>query len=65
MKGDEMKRKCPDCGKKYVISKIDFKIKRCNAYIKGDEQLCDTCFKDVQQIAYDQSYFGSIAEWGI
>ena len=31
---------------------------------KGDENLCHDCFRDIMQIAYDQSYFGSIHEWG-
>ena len=62
-----MKRKCADtqCGKKFVTSKIDQKYKREMACEKGDENLCNACFKDVQEIAYDQSYFGSISEWGV
>lgn len=61
-----MKRNCvdPDCGKRFVISRDGYKLKRELAIQIGDENLCDACFKDVQQIAYDQSYFGSIAEWG-
>lgn len=62
-----MKRRCidKDCNKKFVISKEEHKAKREQAYYKGDEGLCNECFKDVQQIAYDQSYFGSIEEWGV
>jgi hypothetical protein len=62
-----MKRKCADkqCGKKFVSSRADFKLKRAIACEKGDENLCNACFKDVQEIAYGQSYFGSISEWGV
>lgn len=59
-----MERNCPSCNKRYVTSKQEQKDKREAAPIKGDEQLCSPCLKDICQIAYDQSYFGSIGEWG-
>lgn len=62
-----MKRRCIDksCNKKFVISKYDYKLRKESAPYPGDEGLCDPCFKDVCQIAYEQSYFGSISEWGV
>ncbi|WP_299077754.1 hypothetical protein [uncultured Paraglaciecola sp.] len=61
-----MKRKCvdQDCGKKFVVSKDLRKEMKQAAIVAGDENLCPDCFRDVMQIAYDQSYFGSIHEWG-
>jgi hypothetical protein len=64
-----MKRRCadPDCNKKFVISKDARKEMKQIAIddgYAGNENLCPRCFKDVMQIAYDQSYFGSISEWG-
>jgi hypothetical protein len=61
-----MKRNCADvdCGKRYVTSKAHQKYKADVAPYKGDEGLCDKCLADVCQIAYEQSYFGSIGEWG-
>jgi hypothetical protein len=64
-----MKRRCVDreCNKKFVVSKESRKEMKqiaIDAGNAGDENLCPSCFKDVMQIAYDQSYFGSISEWG-
>jgi hypothetical protein len=62
-----MKRKCgdPECRKKFVVSKDERRQMRDTAPAKGDENLCHSCFKDVCNINYDQSYFGSIKEWGV
>jgi hypothetical protein len=60
-----MKRNCTDCGKRYVTSKAYQKYKAEVAPIKGDEQMCDRCLKkEVCEIAYEDSYMGSISEWG-
>ena len=61
-----MKRRCSnrECGKKFVTSKKERKLMKEIAPEKGDENLCHACFRDSMQIAYDQSYFGSIHEWG-
>lgn len=59
-----MKKKCPDCNKRYVTSKKLQKEKREVAPHPGDDLLCDFCLKDAIQIAYEQSYFGSMWEWG-
>jgi hypothetical protein len=69
-KGNIMKRKCRDmqCGKKFVISRLNYKYIKTIAPEKGDENLCDSCFSDAnqiayscfsdaKQIAYEQSYF--------
>jgi hypothetical protein len=61
-----MKRNCIDqeCNKRFVISKEERREMKEQAPISGDENLCHSCFREVCQIAYEQSYFGSIAEWG-
>lgn len=61
-----MKRKCIDteCGKTFVISKSERRAMKEVAPYPGDENLCPKHFDDVVKIAYDQSYFGSIGEWG-
>ena len=60
-----MKRRCidPDCGKKYVTSKDNQRLKKECAPCVGDHGLCDPCFRDVCQMNYDQSYFVSMSEW--
>lgn len=62
-----MKRKCIDteCCKKFVVSKDERWRMKEQAPQKGDENLCHSCFKDVCSIAHEQSYFGSIKEWGV
>lgn len=61
-----MKRKCvdEDCSKTYVTTRLEHQTKREFATVKGDERLCNQCFNEVKQIEYEQSYFGSIKEWG-
>lgn len=61
-----MKRKCVDseCNKKFVVSKALRKQMKEAAPYFGAENLCHTCFKDVCQNAHEQTYFGSIKEWG-
>lgn len=61
-----MKRNCNDitCNKRFVTSKHEQQLKRVIAPVKGDENLCEACFRDVVQISHEQSYFGSIGEWG-
>jgi len=62
-----MKRKCIDlgCGKNYVTSKDKRRIKKKCAPFAGDHNLCDPCFREVCQTAHEQSYFGSISDWGM
>lgn len=47
------------------MSKEDYKLKKNISVYPGDENMCNPCFKDVLEIAYEQSYFGSIKEWGV
>lgn len=61
-----MKKRCvdPECNKKFVISKYEWKFRKQLVPYPEDVGLCPPCLKDVCQIAYDHSYFGSIQEWG-
>lgn len=56
-----MKRKCTECGKKFVIGRADFKdIKSASAKIGIPEITCESCFKNNREIDHDCSYFASV-----